>query len=157
MTPDPEVELAQLQEQVRATVRERQDIERQLANPDALRSATARAQRDRDAVTSPLLEEARGKIADDIADFLKEWRHMDKVGHTAQRLAPVIESAPDFRRRGRPRPTRTWSSTRPPSPHGQTGTGPDTPALPPRRSPSSYPEAKEHEVNSSGSTTPSTS
>lgn len=95
MTPDPEVELAQLQEQVRATVRERQDIERQLANPDALRSATARAQRDRDAVTSPLLEEARGKIADDIADFLKEWRHMDKVGHTAQLLAPVIESAPD--------------------------------------------------------------
>lgn len=95
MAPDPEVELAQLQEQVRATVRARQDIERQLANPDALRSATARAQCDRDAVTSPLLEEARGKIAADIADFLKEWRRMDKIGHTAQRLAPVIESAPD--------------------------------------------------------------
>jgi hypothetical protein len=95
MVPDPEVELAQLQEQVRATVRERQDTERQLANPDALRSATARAQRDRDAVTSPLLEEARGKIAADIAGFLKEWRYMDKVGHTAERLAPVIESAPD--------------------------------------------------------------
>jgi hypothetical protein len=93
--PDPEVELAQLQEQVRTTVRERQDLERQLANPNALRSATARAERDRDAVTSPLLEEARGKIAADIADFLKEWRHVDKVGRTAERLAPVIETAPD--------------------------------------------------------------
>jgi chromosome segregation ATPase len=95
MAPDPELELAQLQERVRAAVSERQDIERQLANPDALRSATARAHRDRDAVTSPLLEEARDKITADIADFLKEWRHVEKVARTAERLLPVIESAPE--------------------------------------------------------------
>ena len=36
-------ELQRLQKQVRATIKERSSLEQGLANPDALRSATARA------------------------------------------------------------------------------------------------------------------
>jgi hypothetical protein len=42
------------------------DLEQRFANPSALRSTTARAFRDRDAVTSPALEETRAKVAGDI-------------------------------------------------------------------------------------------
>jgi hypothetical protein len=60
---DVEAELQRLEREVMATVKARTELEERLANPDALRSATARAYRDRDAVTSPLLEEAREKVA----------------------------------------------------------------------------------------------
>jgi hypothetical protein len=94
----PEEELGedpkQLEAQVRAAVKARQDLERQLADPAALRSATARAYRDRDAVTNPRLEEARAKIADDRDAFDKEWQHIDTVTRNIGRLAEVLDAAP---------------------------------------------------------------
>jgi hypothetical protein len=87
-------ELRRLEREVRATVKARNDLEQRFANPEALRSATARAYRDRDAVTSPLLEEARSKVAADIAALQKEWRHPDQVARNVERLGPVLDEAP---------------------------------------------------------------
>lgn len=87
-------ELQRLQKQVRATVKERTDLEQRFANPDALRSATARAYRDRDAVTNPLLEEARVNVAADIAAFHEHWRHVDKIARNAERVEDLLEGAP---------------------------------------------------------------
>lgn len=44
-------ELQRLQHEIRAAIKERSDLEQRLANPDALRAATARGHRDRDAAT----------------------------------------------------------------------------------------------------------
>ncbi|MEB3023008.1 MULTISPECIES: hypothetical protein [Mycolicibacter] len=93
MTQDAAV-LRDLERQVRDTIAERANLERGLAHPDALRSATARAYRDRDAVTSPLLEEARLKAADDIAEFHKRWRELDKIARNTARLKELLECAP---------------------------------------------------------------
>ncbi|UCA22858.1 hypothetical protein [Mycobacterium kansasii] len=87
-------ELHRLEQQIRAAVKERADIEQRLANPAALRSATARAYRDRDAVTSPLLEEARRKVSADIADLHGRWRQIDGIAHRVDRLADLLETAP---------------------------------------------------------------
>lgn len=87
--------LRDLERQVRDTIRARVDIERQMANPDALRSAAARAYRDRDAVTSPLLEEARQKVAGDIAELHKQWRDIDRVDHDIDRIQDLLVEAPD--------------------------------------------------------------
>ncbi|WP_236739718.1 hypothetical protein [Mycobacteroides abscessus] len=88
-------ELHALRQQIRAAQRERLDIESHLGNPDALRSATARALRDRDAVTSPALEEARTKIARDIAALRSQWHRVDRARHIAERFARIIEEAPE--------------------------------------------------------------
>lgn len=93
MAEDAE-ELQRLLKQVRATVKERTDLEHRFANPQALRSATARAYRDRDAVTSPLLEEAREKVTADVAALQKEWRHPDQVARNMERLGAVLDEAP---------------------------------------------------------------
>jgi hypothetical protein len=87
-------ELQRLQKQVRATVKERTDLEQRFANPDALRSATARAYRDRDAVTNPLLEEARANVAADIAAFHGHWRHVDKIARNVERIGDLLDGAP---------------------------------------------------------------
>jgi hypothetical protein len=87
-------ELQRLRKQVRATIKTRTDLEQRLANPDALRSATARAYRDRDAVTSPLLEEAREKVAADITAFHEEWRHIDKIARNVDRVNDLLVDAP---------------------------------------------------------------
>jgi hypothetical protein len=87
-------ELQRLEKAVRATIKERMDLEQGFANPSALRSATARALRDRDAVTSPALEEARGKVAGDIAVFRDEWRQADRTARNVERLDGVLETAP---------------------------------------------------------------
>jgi prophage DNA circulation protein len=94
MPDDATDELHLLSNEVRAVTRERLDLAQRLANPAALRSATARAFRDRDAVTSPVLEEARSKIATDIAAFNKEWRQVDKSARDVERLAELLETAP---------------------------------------------------------------
>ena len=86
-------ELQRLRQQVRATVKERTDLEQRLANPDALRSATARAYRDRDAVTNPLLEEARANVAADIAEFHDHWRHLDQIARNVERIARRVLTA----------------------------------------------------------------
>ncbi|MDO2396088.1 hypothetical protein QRB38_20140 [Mycobacterium avium subsp. hominissuis] len=91
---DDEAELARLQREVRATIKARTDLESGLANPEALRSAIARAYRDRDAVTSPLLEEAREKVAADIEEFHKQWRHVDKIARSVERLNDLLVDAP---------------------------------------------------------------
>ena len=85
-------ELQRLQKQVRATIKERSSLEQGLANPDALRSATARAYRDRDAVTNPLLEEAREKVAADIEEFHKHWRHVDTIARNVEEGARTAAS-----------------------------------------------------------------
>jgi hypothetical protein len=59
-----------------------------------LRSATARALRDRDAVTSPLLEEAREKVAGDIEDFHDKWRRVDKIARSVERVEDLLVDAP---------------------------------------------------------------
>ncbi|CAN3132130.1 hypothetical protein ACNUDN_29880 [Mycobacterium sp. smrl_JER01] len=87
-------ELQQLQKQVRVTIKERTDLEQRLANPDALRSATAQALRDRDAVTNPLLEEAREKVSADIAEFHERWRHIDTIARSVERVAELLDEAP---------------------------------------------------------------
>lgn len=87
-------ELRRLQEQVRDTIKERRALEQRLANPDALRSATARAYRDRDAVTNPLLEEARANVAADIAVFHEHWRHSDQIARNVERVADLLDGAP---------------------------------------------------------------
>jgi hypothetical protein len=87
-------ELRRLEREVRATVKARTDLEQRFANPEALRLATARAYRDRDAVTSPLLEAARDKVAADIAAFHDEWRQADLIARNMERLAGVLEEAP---------------------------------------------------------------
>ena len=87
-------ELRRLEGEVRATVKARTDLEQRFANPEALRSATARAYRDRDAVTSPLLEEASGKVAADIAAFHEEWRQPDQIARNIERLDAVLDEAP---------------------------------------------------------------
>lgn len=89
------MELERLQQQVRAMVRERLDIERSITNPAALRSATARAYRDRDAVTSPLLEEARVQIESDVREFHEQWRLVDRIPRTVARLDEFLDDAPD--------------------------------------------------------------
>ncbi len=91
---DDEAELARLQREVRATIKARTDLEARLASPEALRSATARANRDRDAVTSPLLEEAREKVAGDIDDFHDKWRHVDKIARSVERVEDLLVDAP---------------------------------------------------------------
>lgn len=91
---DSAAELDRLQQQVRAIIRERMDIERALANPSALRSAADRAYRDRDAVTSPLLEQARVQIESDVREFHAQWRSIDKVDRNISRLAQFLEEAP---------------------------------------------------------------
>lgn len=88
-------ELNRLQQQIRATIKERMDIERHLANPDALRAATARAYRDRDAVTNPRLDEERTKITEDIGAFHDQWNAIDFIADKTQRLAPFLDDAPD--------------------------------------------------------------
>lgn len=93
MAEDAE-ELQRLRREVRATVKARTDLEARLANPDALRSATSRANRDRDAVTSPLLEEAREKVASDIAEFHDKWRDVDKVARNVDRVNDLLVDAP---------------------------------------------------------------
>lgn len=92
--PDDAEELQRLQTEVRATIKARTDLEQRLANPQALRSATARAYRDRDAVTNPLLEEARGNVAADIAAFHEEWRHVDKIARSVDRVYDLLADAP---------------------------------------------------------------
>lgn len=87
-------ELRELERRVRATIKMRMGLEQQLANPGALRSATAQALRDRDAVTSPLLEEARAKVTADIAAFHEEWHSIDKYARTVERLSVVMDEAP---------------------------------------------------------------
>ncbi|OBK38613.1 hypothetical protein A5658_03585 [Mycobacterium sp. 1245111.1] len=94
-------ELQRLQHEIRAAIKERSDIEQRLANPDALRAATARAHRDRDAVTNPLLDEARGKVSADIAALNEAWRHVDTVTRSIDRLNDLIEHAPAHIRRHR--------------------------------------------------------
>jgi RNA-splicing ligase RtcB len=91
---DDEAELQRLQRLVRATITARVDLESRLANPEALRSATARALRDRDAVTSPLLEEAREKVAGDIEDFHDKWRRVDKIARSVERVEDLLVDAP---------------------------------------------------------------
>lgn len=91
---DDEAELARLQREVRATIKARTDLENGLANPEALRSAIARAYRDRDAVTSPLLEEAREKVASDIEEFHTQWRHVDKIARNVDRINDLLVDAP---------------------------------------------------------------
>lgn len=93
MAEDAE-ELARLEKAVRATIKERMDLEQGFANPAALRSATARAYRDRDAVTSPALEEARTKVAGDIAAFHQEWRGVDRIAGNVERLEDLLDEAP---------------------------------------------------------------
>lgn len=93
--PDSAAELERLKRQVRATIHERMDIERGLSNPAALRTATARAYRDRDAVTSPLLEEARGQIESDVREFHAQWRSVDRIPRGVERLAQFLEDAPE--------------------------------------------------------------
>lgn len=88
-------DLHALRQQIRAAQRERLDIESHLGNPDALRSATARALRDRDAVTSPALEEARTKISGDISAFQSQWQLVDRAQRITQRFARVIQEAPE--------------------------------------------------------------
>jgi hypothetical protein len=88
-------ELQRLEREVRATARARIDLEDRLADPGALRSATARAYRDRDAVTNPLLEEARAKVAADIAALTEQWREVDTVSRNAERLDDLLDEAPD--------------------------------------------------------------
>ena len=92
--PDSEQELRRLEGELRAVIKTRMDLERGLANPDALRAATSRAHRDRDAVTSPLLEEARQGIVDAIGSFHEAWRHVDKCVRQMERFADVIAEAP---------------------------------------------------------------
>lgn len=87
--------LRDLEQRVRDTIKQRTDIERQLANPDTLRSAAARAYRDRDAVTSPLLEEARDKVAADIAELHKQWRDIDRTARDIDRIHDLLDDAPD--------------------------------------------------------------
>lgn len=87
--------LQDLERQVRDTIRARVDIERQMANPDALRSAAALAYRDRDAVTSPLLEDAREKVAGDIAQLHEQWRGIDRAAHDIDRIQDLLDEAPD--------------------------------------------------------------
>lgn len=87
-------ELQSLHREVRATIKARIDLEQHLANPQALRSATARAYRDRDAVTNPLLEEARERVAADIAAFHAEWRHVDKIARSVDRVYDLLVDAP---------------------------------------------------------------
>lgn len=89
-----EDELRDLRQQIRAAQRERLDLEAHLGSPEALRSATARALRDRDAVTSPALEEARTTMAADIAELQSQWCSVDKTAHVAERFAGVIDEAP---------------------------------------------------------------
>lgn len=92
---DSAAELDRLERQVRAMTRERMDIERGLSNPAALRSATARAYRDRDAVTSPLLEEARAQIESDVHEFHAQWRLVDRIPRGMERLAAFLADAPE--------------------------------------------------------------
>ncbi|WP_016894200.1 hypothetical protein [Mycobacteroides abscessus] len=91
---DSAAELERLEQKVRAVTRERMDIERGLSNPAALRSATARAYRDRDAVTSPLLEEARDQIQADVREFHSKWRAIDRIYRDISRLAQFLDEAP---------------------------------------------------------------
>lgn len=92
---DDTAELHRLQQQVRATIKERIDLDQRYTNPDALRAATARALRDRDAVTSPKLEEARDKVNADLAALHKEWHHADQIARNIERLDPALgEGAP---------------------------------------------------------------
>lgn len=93
--PDDIETLRNIEQQVRDTIKQRTDIERQLANPDALRSAAARAYRDRDAVTSPLLEEARDNVANDIAELHKQWRGIDRTARDTDRIEILFDEAPD--------------------------------------------------------------
>jgi len=92
--PDSEQELRRLEGELRAVTKTRMDLERGLANPDALRAATSRAHRDRDAVTSPLLEEARQGIVEAIGSFHEAWRNVDKCVRQMERFADVIAEAP---------------------------------------------------------------
>ncbi|MFL0177129.1 hypothetical protein [Mycobacterium sp. SMC-13] len=92
--PDSEQELRRLEAELRAVTKTRMDLERGLANPDALRAAASRAHRDRDAVTSPLLEEARQGIVEAIGSFHETWRHVDKCVRQMERFADVIGEAP---------------------------------------------------------------
>lgn len=87
-------ELRRLEQQVRTTIKARMGLEQHLANAAALQSATARAFRDRDAVTSPALEEARGKVADDIDAFHARWRELDRIARDVDRLSELIDEAP---------------------------------------------------------------
>lgn len=83
-----------LERQVRATVKARMDREHGLANPAALRNATAQAYRDRDAVTSPMLEEARAQVSADVAAFHEQWHYIDKKARNLDRLGPILHEAP---------------------------------------------------------------
>ena len=94
-------ELQRLQHEIRAAIKLRSDLEQRLANPDALRTATARARRDRDAVTNPLLDEARDKVAADIAAWNEAWQHVDIVARNVDRLSDLVEHAPVHIRRHR--------------------------------------------------------
>ncbi|MFV1501322.1 hypothetical protein [Mycobacterium kansasii] len=87
-------ELRRLEAEVRATVKARIDVEQRFANPEALQSATARAYRDRDAVTSLLLEEVRSKVAADIAAFHEEWCRPDQIARNIERFDVLLDEAP---------------------------------------------------------------
>lgn len=87
-------ELARLEARVKELVRERLDIEASVGNPDALKVATDRAWRDRDAVTSPALEAARAAVADDLDRFYDEWHYVTKSERTFARFSKFLESAP---------------------------------------------------------------
>lgn len=89
---DDEGELRRLEQQLRALVKERTDLESRLANPEMLRTAAARAYRDRDAVTSPLLEEARGRVAADIEALHEQWREPDRIARRVERLEMVLDA-----------------------------------------------------------------
>lgn len=91
---DTNDELQRLKQEVRAAISERLDLDQQLANLAALRSATARAYRDRDAVTSPVLEEARSKIAAELTAFHDEWRQVDRIAWSVLRLDEFLKEAP---------------------------------------------------------------
>lgn len=94
MNNDSPEELARLQQQTRDTVRERLKIESQLANPAALRAATARAYRDRDAVTNPELEEGRQQIAAVTKQLQSRWHDIDRRARDIERVARFLDSAP---------------------------------------------------------------
>jgi hypothetical protein len=94
MNNDSPEELARLQQQTRDAVRERLKIESQLANPAALRAATARAYRDRDAVTNPELEERRQQIAAVTKELQSRWHGIDRRARDMERVAKFLDSAP---------------------------------------------------------------
>lgn len=87
-------ELHRLEAELRTVVKARMDLERGLANPDALRPAIGRAYRDRDAVTSPQLEEAREGIIEVIAEFHAAWREVNKAAREIERYEVFISEAP---------------------------------------------------------------